>query len=244
MRYVGGKGRIAGRIASVILSRTPDRVAYLEPFVGGASVTEKMAPYFPECQAGDISSDLILMWQALQDGWVPPDAISVSEYYELMASAPSALRGLAGFGGSFGGRWFEGYARGGFRASGEPRNHFGESARSVVRSSALMTNVRFRCCQYWEWEPAPGTVIYCDPPYLNDVKGWGGKRPEFFIFDSDKFWDVAAGWARNGSYVFVSEYSAPGKWEQVAEFSHRLSLLRPEHGREARIERLFSYGAK
>lgn len=35
MRYLGGKSKIASRIAAVILSSVRERDTYIEPFIGG-----------------------------------------------------------------------------------------------------------------------------------------------------------------------------------------------------------------
>lgn len=239
MRYVGGKSRIASYIAAVIGTG----VTYVEPFLGGGSVLEKIAPNFQTSYASDISEDLIIMWQALVDGWVPPESVSEDEYYMLMKSPPSALRGLAGFGSSYGGKFFEGYARGGFRRSGEPRNYFDESARNAAKIAKVMrdNNVRLKAIPYWDLNIHARHTVYCDPPYRIDMDRWGGKREtrNFGEFDHGKFWEVMDEWRNSGATVFVSEYEAPIDWECVAEFSHCRNLTLPGGERLPRTERLF-----
>ena len=159
MRYLGGKGRIAKPITE-ILSDT-DRQFYLEPFMGGGAVFSRVASNFKHPIGSDISFDLILMWTALRDGWIPQENLSETEYQSLRNSAPSALRGLAGFGASFGGKWFGGYARGGFNGTA-PRNHYAESRRAAMRDATGMKDALLLSAPYDSWSPDkrfPFTVI-------------------------------------------------------------------------------------
>lgn len=227
MRYVGGKSKVAKSIREAILSETPLRRYYLEPFVGGGGSFFKMAPNFEWSVAGDLQKDLVLMWNALIfEGWTPPEDVTEDDYRRLRNSKPSPERGFVGFGGSFGGKWFGGYARGGFNSNGTPRNHQAESARSLIKDREYVrTNLtperlgKFRNQGYSEWSPVAGTVIYCDPPYA-DTLGYEGAGTGF---DSDTFWNTADSWVNLGCRVFVSEYSAPEHWDEIWSTPHRQS---------------------
>lgn len=239
MRYVGGKSKIAGRIASAILQNSTSRDTYLEPFVGGGSVLAKIAPHFRRTLAGDASEDLILMWLAVREGWVPP-AVTYERYQELRYSrTPSAERGFAGFGGSFGGRWFGGFARGGYNSDGTPRNHQAESSRAVMRIADAIrdSDVQFECRDYrsWQAEPNERFVIYCDPPYAVSLQDY--YKPG--AFDSVEFWDHAAQWAESGHEVFVSEYTAPEGWVSIWSARKRQSLIVGSSERDVRVEHLW-----
>jgi DNA adenine methylase len=234
MRYVGGKSKIAGKIANTILAHSDRRVAYLEPFVGGGAVFAKLGDHFLSSACGDTSADLILMWQALANGWTPPTKISENEYRLLKGADPSPLRGLAGFGGSFGGKWFGGYARGGYSSDGTPRNHFGESTRAATRIAKSMKGANIECKDYSAWNVNDSMVVYCDPPYA-DTQDYDA----IDHFSRRRFWHVVDEWAETGAFVYVSEYKAPSHWKALAEFPHRLSLTKPDQGRGMRMERLF-----
>lgn len=203
MLYLGGKVRLSRYLVPAILNNTAHRGIYWEPFLGGAAVLSRIAPYFSSTNGSDIQPDLILMFQALQAGWEPPASISEQEYQALKHSEPSALRGFAGFGCSYGGRFFAGYAR----APGLSRN-FCSGARSVLtRDIQAMKGTTLRCLSYECGEPPSGTVIYCDPPYKG-VMGFSG-MPRL---NQEQFWATAQQWAESGSDVFVSSYEAPGGW--------------------------------
>jgi len=238
MRYIGGKSRLVKGIATAILDDTDLRGEYLEPFMGGGAMFGKMASHFAKPVGSDMHEDLMMMWQAVSDGWEPPQIITEAEYAELKNADPSPVRALAGFGGSFGGKWFGGYARGGMTAAGEPRNYLSESARAVIRirSSFEKSLPSFQRADYRDWAPNEGEVIYCDPPYANS-QGYstGG-------FDSAEFWSLMNDWVQAGASVYVSEYSAPAGWECIWEQTHRVSLKRSTQGRSRQVttERLFT----
>lgn len=237
MRYVGGKSKIAGQIAETILATTYDRATYLEPFVGGGSVLAKLAPHFAQTLAGDTHEDLILMWSELRKGWEPP-AVSYERYQELRyADEASAERGFAGFGGSFGGRWFEGFARGGFNGT-TPRNHQAESARAVtkIRDAIASAKVDFQQRDYrtWPTDCNGRHVIYCDPPYAGSLHDY---KPG--AFNTAEFWDHVSQWSADGHDVFVSEYNAPEGWVSIWSAHKRQSLIIGSSERGIRTEHLW-----
>ncbi len=206
MQYLGGKSRISKTIAGVMLAeRDPEQhTTYLEPFVGGGAVFSQMAPHFDRSIAADTHEDLILMWQAVKEGRVPPDTLTEAEYQELRHAEPSARRAFAGFGCSFGGKWFGGYAR-----PAGSKNYAGTSARSIGRQAPSFRDAEILRADYREFSPGSDTLVYCDPPYANTTGYSTGD------FDSDEFWRTMQKWHNNGALVFVSECSAPSYWAPV-----------------------------
>lgn len=198
MQYMGGKAKIARRLVDAILADTSCRDRWLEPFVGGGNVMEYASPQFAQSVGADLHLDLILMWQAVTAGWTPPD-MSRSRYDELKNSSPSAERGYAGFGASFGGKWFGGYG-----VSPRDGEVWRASQRSVSRQGSVFREhgVRFVHGSFNTWEPPAGTVVYCDPPYAGTTGySTGG-------FDHDGFYRTLLCWSRTCD-VYVSEYGIP-----------------------------------
>jgi len=228
--YMGGKVRLAKHIREVILSYVPEgeRVAYWEPFVGGAAVLERIAGDFQWCYASDVHEDLILMWQAVQAGWLPPSEVSEEEWRRLKFAEPSALRGAVGFGCSFGGRWFEGFARCGGRGD----DFAGALHRALMKSISRIQNVTFQQVSYIDAKPTRDLVIYCDPPYQS-AKRFSGTN----AFNSAEFWQRAREWSEAGCKVFVSEYTAPEGWVSVWSRETQISLK--TEGDAVATERLF-----
>jgi DNA adenine methylase len=229
MQYLGGKGRMAAALAEVVLSHVPPahRIELLEPFLGGANSFEALAPHFQKTYVGDAHPDLVLMWQAIANGWSPPEFVTEDQYNALRNATPSALRGFVGFGCSFGGKWFGGYARG---APG--RNYAQGSARAVSRIRALLKNVAcIANVPFTAWPIVPGVVLYCDPPYAGTTGYATGS------FDHAAFWRRMREWSDAGSYVFVSEESGPAElcvWEHQKTMSVGVG-----NEKRARAEKLF-----
>lgn len=238
MRYVGSKKRIAKRIASEIQKRRSSQSTYWEPFVGGCNSFATIAPMFPYAYGSDSHQDLILMWDALINGWSAPTHISETEYHNLKNAPPSPLRGFVGFGGSFGGKWFGGYARGGYNSDGTPRNYIAESSRAVTARIKTMTStsttIRFHHKTYLEGSGNQNMVIYCDPPYRGTLPY--KQAP----FDHDQFWSWCTSQVLNGALVLVSEYTAGDDWICVAEFPHNMQVSSPNARRDT-TEKLFMH---
>lgn len=218
MRYLGGKARIGKQIAEVIQQFNP--VHYHEPFCGMFAVGKHV-----KCQkrtAGDINLDLILLLQAIQQGWVPPN-VSEKLYIALRSDISSPLRGFAGFGLSFAGKFFGGYAR---DAAGT--DYGAMACRALLKLAPMIQGVEFR----WEkYQNIGADVIYCDPPY-GSTTGYSCGR-----FDTARFWD----WVRDtskGAVVLVSEYTAPPDFTVVWEKPY-LTQMRGKEGNFQRTEKLF-----
>lgn len=222
MRYFGGKARLGRQIASVINdvgSRT-----YHEPFCGMFSVGRHVKA---NRSGSDIHEDLILLLNAVASGWTGPTNLTEEEYREQKTAEPSPLRAFAGFGCSFGGKFFGGYAR-----NNTTRNYASNASKSLVKLYPMIQGVEFRCQNYLDYEPIHD-VIYCDPPYAG-VTGFSSGD-----FNSNAFWD----WVRKiskDSKVFVSEYEAPKDFKVVWEKSVKTDMNSKDSTKLPRIERLFS----
>lgn len=226
---MGGKSRIAKRIAPFLIADGIRCHTYLEPFIGGGSVFAEVSSYFEIAVGADANPDLVMLWRELAAGWQPPSTLTHEEWKVLRDAEPSALRAFAGFGCSFGGRFFEGYAH--------PRpshDYAGQAQRGLLRKAERMhASPEFHHVSYDTWSPSAGTLVYCDPPYDNTKSYSGIDR-----FDSGRFWKIAESWAEAGAMVFVSEYVAPEPWREVWSAPVQVSVG-ADKGRTA-VERLFT----
>lgn len=204
--------------------------------VGGGSMLAKLAPHFAAVEAGDAQRDLVMMWEALQQGWDPPTHVSEEEWRALRDGAPSPLRAFAGFGCSFGGRFFGGYARG---AATSP-NFAAQAARrlSPIADELRARPVWFEHCDYAAWTIRPGDVVYLDPPYAGTTP-YTASRSGLERFDHVRFWNIAEEWRASGAHVYVSEFTAPSGWDVVWEKQRTTGVGGYNPERATRVDRLF-----
>lgn len=206
MVYLGGKRIISRWVAENIQRHKGRAVRYVEPFVGGLGTFERCRPLFASGMASDTHEDLILLYQAIASGWIPPETVTEQEYQVIRQGPPSALRGFVGFGCSFGGKWFGGYAR-----NKQGFNYARIARDSLLRSRSALASSDIRQASYEALPIDSSCFVYCDPPYAGTTGYSTGE------FNHDRFWATVEGWARLGAVVLVSEETAPGGWDCVAE---------------------------
>lgn len=238
MKYHGGKAKraLGKALGAILTDAARERKRYLEPFCGSGAVLVNVS--HPNRVASDLHPDLMLLLEAVRDGWKPPRTVSERTYSRLRNEVPSALRGFVGFGCSFGGKWFGGYARGAL-PTGVPRNYADETRRALLRDAPKLAGVDLVCCDYTRWKPGRDTLVYCDPPY-GGTTGFGGLPP----FDTARFWLWATAAARSGADVFVSEEAAPPGWEVVWEKAVVRTTVATKQRQHVATERLFRYGGR
>jgi DNA adenine methylase len=223
LRYLGGKSKEAARILEVVLKdREPDQL-YIEPFCGGCNVIDKVTgPRW----GNDFNWQLIELWQAVQQGGQPPENVAEDDYRRIRADrlGDPALHAFVACAGSWGGKWWGGYARGNAK-NGTPRNFVDEGRRHVLKQAPKLAGVRFTAGSYSDMDIPPCSVVYCDPPYVGttaykDTGAW----------DAGRFWSWARDLARfKGCDVFVSEFEAPDDWTCVLEFERACDLRNLGH---------------
>lgn len=229
MQYMGGKYRLKRQISDILKSNRFDRT-YLEPFVGGAWILNQMDGKKIAC---DINPYLITMYQAIQNGWIPPEHITKEMHNDYKRNKPidDPLTGFIGFCSSYRGVFFSGYNGN----SINNRNYLKELRTSLLKYAPMIQNVDFRCCSYSELEPK-NNLIYCDPPYA------GTEKYNKSDFDSNKFWQTMRLWRENNT-VIISEYNAPNDFECIAEFPKIVSLgvgaSKTNKNNKLSIEKLF-----
>lgn len=198
MRYMGGKTKIAKQIAAVIDQyRQPGQLVW-DAFCGGLSVSVALSKKGPVL-ASDACAPLINLYKAVQEGWDPPTEVSKETYEKaknLFDTDP--MKAFCGFGCSFGGKWFGGYAK-----CNRPDRALGYASgtRKSLLSSSLNSLI-LKHLDFLEIIPEPtNSIIYCDPPYA-DTTSYNGTEK----FDYCKFVRRVEQWSEFTD-IFVSEYS-------------------------------------
>ena len=110
MRYLGGKSRTATQIAEVI-NKFVGGGCFVSLFCGSCVIESLVNADIKILN--DKHEYLIEMYKGLQNGYELPDNLTKEEYYYIKEHKDEnkALTGFVGFGCSFGGKWFGGYAR-------------------------------------------------------------------------------------------------------------------------------------
>lgn len=235
MQYVGGKWKAGKRYAAMIAPKGP----WWEPFCGGLNVTMHLAKSPYKGLVSDINEDLIGLFKAVRGGWKPPVNVTRDEYYAAKESPSSPLRTFIGFGCSFSGKWFGGYAKNGtftYKSSGQTqtRNYAAEFAKALLLQVEATRHCEMRAMSFIEMIPRKSIfeVIYCDPPYEGTL-GYKG-RP----FDHDLFWSRCVEWAKKGTRVLVSEYTCPVDHSVIWKRTRKCQISKDE-----REEHVFAVSA-
>ena len=229
MQYLGGKSKTRKQISGFLESVRSPGQTYFEPFVGGAWVLQEMSG---KRIAGDGNDALIAMYKALQDGWVPPEDISLDEWKTLrLGKTPekNPLQAFCRFGCGFGGDWNGGYAK------PDGASYALRSRNSLLRQLPLIKDVEFLYGMYTDHSPKD-MLIYCDPPYAGTT-AYGAMG----CFDHSRFWNVMREWSRDNTVV-VSEYDAPSDFVPVLHAVSRMGLRVAKDGclsQDKREEKLF-----
>jgi site-specific DNA-adenine methylase len=212
MKYVGGKYKIGKHIANQLLMLgPPDMVSgYVEPFCGSLGVMRFMTDKgYTSYQAYDKHADLIKMWEAVKHENICLPETCPEEEYKMwrdtdMACDAPAERTAIGYGMSFGGSWWGGYAR---DPEGK-RDFMKELQNGFTRILPSIKNVEFAHSDYQSLKPK-GKLVYLDPPYQG-CKGYSAVGK----FNHTEFW----AWAEkltDENVVVVSHPTAPESWVQV-----------------------------
>lgn len=232
---MGSKGRIAKEILPIILKNRKPGQYYVEPMAGGFNSICKVVG---NRIASDVNFYLISFFLALQSGWKPHSVTreQMEEIKNNKENFPPHLVGWVGFGCSYSGKFFGGYAGTITTKIGTVRNYQEEAIKNAEKQAQEIVGINIFCCNYWELVIPPNSIIYCDPPY----KGTEGYRVKF---DHDKFWQWCRQMTIEGHVVYISEYTAPEDFECIwsKELSSSLSANGKSGGNKKSTEKLFTY---
>jgi len=234
MKYMGSKRRIAKYILPIML-RERKGMPWVEPFVGGANMIDKV---LTGVRIGsDAHKYLIDLLIAIRDGWIPPEIVTEEEYKKIKTNPglyESRLVGFVGFGCSFGGKWWNGYARDRMNS----KTNFARMAKNnLLKQASSLKGIDFRNCSYDKLIlPPEPCLIYCDPPYSKTSKYKGIET-----FDSNKFYQWCRDRKEEGHTVFVSEYNAPDDFELVwqMEITCAINNQKTKNRNTKRTEKLY-----
>ena len=162
-----------------------------------------------------------------------PNEIPYEEYMEVKNNKENYedwYLGLIGFLGSFGAKYFGGYAR-------HNKDDFTEqiqrgSIKNLKKQYDDLKDVKFECKDFREIKDIKGYVIYCDPPYKGSTK-YSTKE-----FPYDEFYD----WCREMSkdnVVLISEYNMPEDFKCIWQKDNKINFDSNRTNANSKIEKLF-----
>lgn len=226
---MGGKSRISKQIAEILNSAIDKNTPFVSLFCGSCAIESKVQADVKILN--DKHPYLIAMWQALQNGWMPPDVVTKEEYYRVKANMDEnpALAGFVGFGCSFGGKWWGGYAK-----DKRGDNYCGQAKRGLLKDLVGIQSATFTCLDYRDVEIPDGAVVYCDPPYANTTGYTVGQ------FDTNEFWDYMRQLSTRCD-VYISEESAPDDFECIWSKEKVRTLEKSDNVGRVKVEKLFKY---
>ena len=205
MRYVGSKNKLSKELVPIIQSYiTDDTAAYIEPFVGGANMIDKIKHHTRI--GSDLHFELIELLNKLKDN--PdcfPDKILSVTYNEVKNNRGAYdpwYVGLVGFCASYSGKYFGGYAR---NKRGDESGSWSKGAiNNLMKQRSSILDVTFIQCSFLDYDPSEykNCVFYLDPPYRKTLSySTGG-------FPYEEFDRWAIDLAKNNT-VLISEYEMP-----------------------------------
>lgn len=233
IQYLGGKARLAKRIAAICDDGRADGEPFWDMCCGSGRVTAAVSARGPR-HAVDVVPCLVrLLWEVRDGTFVAPESITREQYAALRERAmadPSdddPLLAFAGFGLAFAGMWFSGYA-----TNKRGDDYLGAATRNCAKMSRFLRGVDFICADWKTLTDRVSGTVYLDPPYAGTAgyKAAPAHDPEVFWKTVDALVD-----RDNVRAVYVSEYAAPAHWREVARWEGQKAI-----NRGTRVERLFT----
>lgn len=171
------------------------------------------------------------MHRAVQSGAKLPDTVTEDEYQEIRAHGEDWLKGFVGFGLSYSGKYWRGYARG-----FEGRNYCTTAKNGLLKKHATMKDVLFSEGPYNDCILPELSLVYCDIPYRDTTSYSTGK------FKHDEFYAWASNKRSEGHNIFVSEYAhnVPAGWSVVWECASRKYIRNADNVQEQTKEVIIS----
>ena len=231
MKYMGSKARIAKHILPIILKDRVDGQWYVEPFVGGGNIIDKVKG---NRLGSDINKPLIACLQGLASGWLPQKEVSEGFFNKVKKDNSIVDQKTLGYIGTqltYGAMWFSAYRR----DNEGLRNYADEAFRHVEKQAKKIKGIIFKAETYSELIIPDKSIVYCDPPYQGTASYKGVEE-----FNHGIFFDWCREMTKKGHQVFISEYNAPDDFNCIWQQELNVSIARNGKQKKA-TEKLFTY---
>lgn len=228
MKYMGSKNRMAKYILPIILKNRKPEQWYVEPFVGGGNLIDKVDGNRIGADVNKYVIDALISIRDYVDE-LPKNNKEFTEddYKKLKLSEEYKHKGYAGFAFSYAGKWMGGWRR----DSLNKRDYVKEAYLNAKKQSELLNGIILINECYLNLKIPDNSIIYCDPPYKCKTK-------YSHDFNHYIFWEWCREKSIEGHKVFISEYEAPDDFECIWEMEI-CSSLDKDTGSKKAVEKLF-----
>lgn len=243
MRYVGSKAKYSKQIVPILQKIIDDGKmdTYIEPFVGGANVIDKI-----KCKdrygfdIDPLPIELLKIAQKKPEIFEKlPKTISKEHYYFIRDNgqyvATEWYKAAVLMFASYNARVYGGcYGATATTKEGKVRDYWNESIENFKKQIPQLEGIFFGAIDYSSVTkvvaPRPNkTLIYCDPPYQSGI-GYKDK------FNHEEFWE----WVRDMSKIYtvvVSEETAPEDFVAIWQSESRSHMNYKKT--KTKVEKLF-----
>ena len=194
--------------------------------------------------AVDYNKYVIALWKELQESGMNNIPTEVSEemyndvksdYINRTNKYEDYIIGYVGTCCSFGGSWFNGYAR--FNPN-KNEDHIKEAYNGLKKQVENFIGLKktvFLHSSYDRVLLRKNDIVYCDPPYASTKKYESD-------FDNDAFWEWAREASKKVKNLYISEYDAPDDFECIWQMEKKDSLGTQKGKKQnTKVEKLFVY---
>ena len=243
MVYQGSKNKISKYLKPIIESYLKDGMWYVEPFVGGANMINKID--WNNKYGYDNNKYLIALHKKAQETELPLLNTSREAYNiyrdkynkaEINNSDDEYLIGYYGFLGSFNGRFYSGgygaVDKHGKNMMLQRLNNLNNQAKNKNYKNIIFETKDFKDLKI------KNSVIYLDPPYQN-TKEYQNK------FNHNELLEKCKEWADNNNIILLSELTASNEyWEEIWNMEHQYTLRDKNNANKKVVERLYIWKTK
>lgn len=252
MRYSGSKRKFIKELLPILLEDTTDDTLFIDAFGGGMNVVCNVP--LRKKYAVEINRYVHALWKCIKEKGLSylnlpknSDELTQEMYNDIKESYinndkryPDYLIGFVGSCCSYGGAWFNGYAKFNVKKN---EDHIKEAYSGLKKQVDNFKNIEstlflldtYRSLGDKIYIPND-SVIYCDPPYFETKKYESD-------FDHIGFWEWVRMMSRRGIKVYVSEYTAPDDFKCIWSVKKHDGMGSTKNGQKQNIktEKLFIY---
>lgn len=240
MRYCGSKRKFMKELLPILTKDINKETYFYDLFCGGANVVCDIP--IENKVAVDLNKYVVALWKEIQENGMINIPIQVSEdmynkvkldYINHTYQYNDYIIGYVGTCCSFGGSWFNGYARYNEKKKEDHIKEAYNGLKKQYETFKYFNTTLFLHDSYDNIDLNSNSIVYCDIPYMSTKKYETD-------FNHEQFWKWARETSKKVKHLYVSEYDAPSDFVCVWKKEKKDSLGRKEGQKQnTKIEKLF-----